>query len=81
MSIDNIDVWGQIIYDLNGTCKSIEQVLDEHNAKKLVDHLPFLHYLDNHIFLCDCCGWWCDVSEAVDASHGLVCDQCFEDDE
>ena len=75
------NLWGQIIYDLNGTCKSLEQVLGEHDAEKLVDHLPFLEYLDNQIFLCDCCGWWCDVSEAVDVSHGVVCDQCFEENE
>ena len=75
------NLWNQIIYDLNGSCDSLAQVLERHDSIELEDNLAFLTHLDSEIFLCDSCGWWCEISEAVDVEHGIVCDQCYEDEE
>jgi hypothetical protein len=78
MNIDDIDLWERIIAALNGSCDSIEQALIEHNAEHLQYYMPFLQHLDNSIFLCDSCGWWCELSECADDHHGMVCDHCYE---
>jgi hypothetical protein len=75
------DKWAAIIYDLTGSCNSLAQILERHDAIELEDNLAFLTHLDSEIFLCDICGWWCEISEAVDVEHGIVCDQCYEDEE
>jgi hypothetical protein len=69
----SLDRWNQLIYDLQGTCNELNSFLERHNAEDLIDHIPFLEYLDNHIFLCDSCGWWCELSEMSDEG---VCSDC-----
>lgn len=76
----SLDRWNQLIYDLQGTCNGLESFLERHDAEDLIDHAPFLHYLDNHIFLCDVCGWWCELSEAAEDSDTVVCTDCYDSD-
>lgn len=73
MNLNDIDLWNKIIYDLNGSCDSLEHQLINHDAEQLLDYMPFLNYLDNVIFLCDGCGWWCELSEMADSG---VCNSC-----
>lgn len=68
-----LDRWNRLIYDLQGTCNELHGFLERHDAEDLIDHIPFLEYLDNHIFLCDSCGWWCELSEMSDEG---VCSDC-----
>jgi hypothetical protein len=76
MSLNNIDLWNEIIYDLSGTCDSLEAALTRHNAEQLRDYMPFLEYLDNEIFLCDGCNWWCELSEMSETSDTDMCRDC-----
>lgn len=79
--LNNIDLWEKIIYELNGTCDSMEHVLEHCEALDLQDHMPFLNYLDNQIFLCESCGWWHPISEMAD-NDNWECRNCApEDDE
>jgi hypothetical protein len=80
MNLDNIDTWEEIIYDLNGTCDSLEVALARVNAEDLIDYTPFLHYLDNHIFCCEICNWWLDLSEMAD-NDNWECRDCSNDNE
>jgi hypothetical protein len=77
------DIEEQIIFDLQGTGNTLEQVLEQHNALHLQNDAQFLHNLDNQIFECCCCGWWCDLGEV--ASHPDsgedVCSDCYEEEE
>jgi hypothetical protein len=74
-----LDKWNEIIEDLRGTCKSMEEVLDNYNREDLRDNMEFLGYLDNEIFRCDCCRWWCEISEESGVGDGeLVCNDCEE---
>lgn len=35
--------------------------------------------VDRLMFLCDTCGWWCDIGELGSGEDGLVCSQCEDD--
>ncbi len=37
--------------------------------------------LDNAIFLCEVCGWWCEISESNESDLGNVCNDCHEDNQ
>jgi hypothetical protein len=79
MSLNNIDLWEQLIHELQGTCNSLDTLL-ERNAPQLIDHLPFLHYLDNQIFCCEICNWWLEISEMADNDRWECRDCSSEDD-
>ena len=79
MSQNNLDRWNQLIYDLQGTCNNLDSFLERNNAEDLIDYLPFLEYLDNHIFLCDGCGWWCETSEMAVTETVCICDNCYDE--
>jgi hypothetical protein len=80
MSLHNIDTWNNIIYELNGTCDTLEQVLHRNTAEDLTDHMPFLNYLDDHIFCCESCNWWLDISEMAN-NDNWECRDCSSDEE
>lgn len=71
-----LDRWNQLIYDLQGTCEGLYSFL-ERNAEDLIDYMPFLEYLDQHIFLCESCGWWCELSEMAVTEEICTCDDCY----
>ena len=79
MNLNDIDLWERIIYDLNGTCKTIAEALDDNEALDLEDYEPFLSHLDNQIFRCECCNWWCDLSEMAD-DDSWNCRDCSPDE-
>lgn len=77
---NNYDLWEKIIYQLNGSCDTIYQVLADNEAEELEDYLPFLIHLDNEIFRCECCDWWCSISEMSENSN-TECRDCVPEDE
>lgn len=53
----------KLVEDLQGTCNNLSDALPEGMEEDDLtedDH----DYIDNEIFLCDECGWWCESSEA-----------------
>ena len=74
------DKWYKIIEALHGTYNSLPVVLDQYGREDLEDHMPFLQTLDNVIFLCTSCGWWCEIGEATESETGEdVCSQCADE--
>jgi hypothetical protein len=73
------NLWEQIVYDLQGTCNTLYGVLNHHEAEHLENNEQFLNYVDQHIFLCDTCGWWCEVSELSENEQFNECTDCNED--
>lgn len=70
----------EIIEALRGTPKSLEDVLQEGedpNDQTLCDSI------DNAIFCCRVCEWWCDLGEANESptGDGDECDDCHEEDD
>lgn len=62
--------WIEVVEGLQGTYMNDPP---EH----LRDDPAFCDYLDNEIFRCSVCEWWCELSEME--SEG-VCSDCDEDD-
>ena len=58
----------ELIEDLRGTCKSIDDFVDEDLLT-----IAQLEELDREIFLCDGCCWWYCSSEMLE-SH--TCEEC-----
>ena len=62
----------EVIDRLRGTCmESFDQdlyTMDE------------LQYLDENIFDCARCGWWCDIDEANSFNGENFCDDCYEEE-
>lgn len=77
------DIWEKVVYQLNGSCDSLEQVLENNEVPELFDNDAFLEYLDNEIFRCTCCSWWCPVSETSenDNDGDWVCRDCSPNDD
>lgn len=81
MRPDNFDV--QVVIDcLQGTCgDSIQSALDFYYPEMQEDDLTGVDHqdIDNQIFLCEQCGWWCETSEAHENTDGGgdLCDDCF----
>lgn len=68
----------QAYSDLCGTAafQDFEDWAEDNNVKiTLADHIE----LDNLMFICDTCGWWCDISDLGDSDDGRVCSQCEDD--
>lgn len=70
--------WDRIIDHLRGSCGSLIGALRSHDAEDLEDHQEFLRYLDDEIFLCETCGWWCEMSEMAEDEEGTepTCSDC-----
>jgi len=67
----------QLISDLSGTCSTIEEHLPEGMEE---DDLTPEDYsaIDDQIFKCATCSWWCEIQEAVDDHGEDVCQDCSE---
>ena len=65
---------------LEGTCQSIDSAMDACGIKPDGDKDQYdiairVEQL-GEIFLCDCCGWYCENSEMVESDHGQYCADC-----
>lgn len=78
MNLEQFSV--DLAYALLGTCNSLHSYIDSLDEAEETffyeNETVILEYLDNLIFECDCCGWWCGLDEAVETDTGPVCDQC-----
>jgi hypothetical protein len=69
---------------LQGTCMSLDgglqDLLDDGNADEDILSTQHRSELDNLVFLCPQCGWWCETSEANESDTGEdLCDDCTEE--
>lgn len=74
------------INDIRGSCKDIMSNIDVfidngYFTQEWFDanEKAFLYCVDNAVFVCDDCGWVCEIGEM--SSQGQICDQCIEDEE
>lgn len=70
----------EIVEFLQGTCMhtlddAVQEVFGENfDSQELTQEE--LEFLDNEIFKCGCCGWWCEISEMSEQDQ--YCSECFE---
>lgn len=76
----------ELIYALQGSCSTIAKQL-ELRWEMSEDDLTMEDYLaiDQEIFCCSTCGWWCPMNEETATAQGefeFGCSDCFpEEDE
>jgi len=67
----------ELIQALQGTCTTINEHLPDGMTDDDLtedDHMA----IDNEIFLCDECGWWCEVCEMNDTGDH-ICNDCNDE--
>lgn len=63
---------------LQGTCKSLNDVLQEEfgeDADVADVHIELLYVLDEQVMECGGCGWWCEAGELNDEQE---CGDCAD---
>jgi hypothetical protein len=66
---------------LQGTCMHLEQALEQHECEDLENDSAFLLELDNTVFCCETCGWWCEQSEMAErVDDRWICQECTDDE-
>ncbi len=71
----------EIVDELQGTAKSIEDCLTPEELNEFGAELPTVltDAIDEQIFECSVCGWWCELGEAVEKDDGDCCEDCSDD--
>lgn len=65
--------------DLQGTTGSLEETLADEIGVPFEDTAAeSLGELDELVFLCEQCGWWCEIGEMAE-NRESVCDECTAD--
>ena len=75
-----IDVLAYVVEALRGQCQeSLLNVLERIELETLEDDKNFTSALDEEVFECTACNWWCETSEMNDDDDGQpVCDDCAD---
>lgn len=68
-----------IAEDLRGTCQSLMDALAKHDMEAAANDIDFTQALDELVFECEQCSWWCELSEMADAQH--ICTDCDDGEE
>jgi len=73
----------KIVEQCRGTCmETIDDAIREHYPDMSEDDLTEadLAQIDNEIFTCNECGWWCESSEAQldEQASDIICEDCAE---
>lgn len=63
-----------IVDELQGTCKSLSEVLTDDER----EDAELLAWIDDRLFCCSVCDWWCETDEESD--EGGVCTDCHDPD-
>lgn len=66
-----IERMDEIVNQLQGTGKSIEEVLNEGEEQTI----ELNDYIDQRIFCCKQCDWWCEQSEM--SNEDWICEDCI----
>lgn len=67
------DQIAEIAEELRGTPASLEGVMNVRGSSEDALTSDDHQELDQHVFCCEECGWWCELSEMLEDRDG-VCD-------
>ncbi len=65
-----------IAYELMGSCKSLYEVLEDHDMGHAENDISFCSEIDSLAFQCTCCGWWYEISEMSIETDEWICLDC-----
>ncbi len=67
---------------LQGTCDTLDGAIQETTGNDELgeDDLTSEQHnlIDNQIFLCTECNWWCEISEQAEDDNEPICQDCFD---
>lgn len=70
----------QAAEQLQGTCKSLSDLGQEFEDAK--NNQTFCNQLDELVFECQECNWWCEQSEMANRKdEEWICDDCTDDED
>ena len=74
------DIAETIADQLQGSCDSLQSRLEHIDREDLEMNQEFCDRLDSLVFNCECCNWWCEISEMTDdPDHDWNCTDCYPD--
>lgn len=78
MKPENFDVQELIDY-LQGTTNTLDDGMETLYSGMDFEELTEEDHdqIDNQIFECEVCGWWCEISEQHEGEENGICDDCF----
>jgi hypothetical protein len=62
---------------LSGSCESLASLGEEYEDAEMKS--AFCNRLDELVFCCERCNWWCEISEISDKHEEWICDECEYD--
>lgn len=69
----------EIAYELQGTCKSLGEILEYYEMEDAENDMTFCAQLDQSVFCCEQCGWWFEISEMAE-DDTWRCEECATED-
>ncbi|BAV39236.1 hypothetical protein BPT24_111 [Tenacibaculum phage pT24] len=81
---ENVETWKPylclttLVDELQGTCKSLDEACETQHIDCFELNIDELGKIDNEIFNCAECGWWCEISEQAEDGDDSVCVDCCE---
>lgn len=80
MLILTADQINTLVDSLAGSTGDLDRYCEETFGVKDATELDpeSLGDIDDAVFLCDECGWWCRIEELGSGDDCRVCDECFE---
>ena len=77
MKIPNETI-SELISYLQGTCIEFDTACKEFNIDPDDITIEQLQEIDNWIFQCQVCGWWCERGDESDMGDGNICIDCCD---
>lgn len=84
MNIIKDEILDEIIDFLKGSCVTLNDAIITHIDESYdEDDLTFdqLNKIDNEVFLCTECGWWSEISEAIEICGEYYCHDCKDSED
>lgn len=80
-TVELSDAAARVADHLRGTCKCMHNALTELDLPDGIDYdATFCSELDQQVFCCTTCDWWCELSEMAEDQDG-VCTDCADEEE
>lgn len=74
------DISEKFVESAQGTCMSVQEVLCQIELEDFQEDDLDWQLIEDSIFNCVCCNWWCEVGEESDRGFDEpVCTDCEDD--
>lgn len=70
-----MDKWEEVIENIQGTCLTLDEVINQVYGEEYEPTDLEYHQLDNTTLRCECCSWWVEAHEIDEEGN---CHECGE---